>query len=207
MKKIAILMSPGVESASLVYHYLSKGFLVYPFYVRSGIKWEKVELWWLGKLWSFYRRKFGRLLPVRVIPFWAGLGPSDTSREEGLEIPLRNLTLIVSSALVACGRGVNRLAIGSLGIYPFPDNNREYLSRVEELVSEGLREEFRVETPFMGLEKWEVIKEFYGKVPYHLTFSCASPVGKYHCGRCAKCRERKEGFEKAGVPDPTYYLS
>ncbi len=207
MRKVAVLMSSGVESASLAYHYLSRGFLLYPLYVRSGVGWEEIELWWLGRLWSFYRKRFGRILPLRVIPFRTGLGPSDTSEEEGLEIPLRNLILLVSSALVVHSRGVDALAIGSLGMYPFPDNNREYISRVGELISEGLKRRLRLETPFMGMEKWEVIKRFHRRVPYQLTFSCASPVGRYHCGRCAKCKERKEGFRRAGVPDPTYYLS
>ncbi len=207
MRKVAVLASSGVESASLLYHYISKNYLVYPLYVRSGMVWEEVELWWLGRLWAFYRKAFRRILPVRVVPFRGGPGPSNTSNEEGLEIPLRNLTLSVASALLTHRKGVSTIAIGSLGIYPFPDNSRDYLGRVEKLLSEGLKREIKIETPFMGMEKWEVVKEFYGKVPYRLTFSCASPVGRHHCGRCAKCKERQEGFSKADVPDPTYYLS
>jgi len=207
MKKVAVLMSSGIESASLAYHYLSKGFLVYPLYIRCGIGWEDIELRWFRRLWGFYRRTFGRILPPRIIPFRTGSGPSDTLSEEGIEIPLRNLTLLVTSTLAIHRKGVETLAIGSLGIYPFPDNNRNYIGKVEELLSEGLKRKVEIETPFMGMEKWEVIKKFHRKVPYHLTFSCASPVKENHCGRCAKCRERKEGFLKAGVPDPTYYLS
>ncbi len=207
MRKVALLMSSGVESASLAYHYLSKGYLVYPLYVRGRLEWEGTELWWLGRLWAFYRKTFRRMLPFRVVPFRTALGPSNVSDEVGLEIPLRNLTLSVVSALITYRKGVDTLGIGSLGIYPFPDNSRDYFDLVEEVLSRGLRKRIRIDTPFMGMEKWDVIKKFYGKVPFRLTFSCASPVGKHHCGRCAKCRERKEGFLRAGVPDPTYYLS
>lgn len=72
-------------------------------------------------------------------------------------------------------------------------------------------------------------------VPLELTLSCMNPVAgpvgagepagaarsiaserrgpstwaatplPLHCGRCSKCRERRDGFEAAGVPDPTAY--
>jgi 7-cyano-7-deazaguanine synthase len=32
-----------------------------------------------------------------------------------------------------------------------------------------------------------------------------SPIGDVHCGACSKCRERRDAFAEAGVPDPTRY--
>ena len=99
------------------------------------------------------------------------------------------------------------MGVGSLGIYPFPDTERSYFDSLEELVERALRIRFRIETPFLGMEKAQVIREFRGSVPLGMTFSCIRPVRGVHCGSCAKCLERKEGFVKAGVPDPTRYLS
>ena len=31
------------------------------------------------------------------------------------------------------------------------------------------------------------------------------PVNGQHCGRCSKCRERRDAFIEAGVDDPTSY--
>ena len=42
-------------------------------------------------------------------------------------------------------------------------------------------------------------------VPLELTLSCMKPVDGMHCGRCSKCRERRDGFLEAGVADPTLY--
>lgn len=207
MRKVAVLVSSGIESASMTYLYLSKGYLLYPIYVRCGMEWEEAELAMLRRLWSFYKRTFKGIMPVKIVPLRGLPGPPDTSKEEGLQIPLRNLTLLAVSALITLSKGVDKIAIGSLGLYPFPDNNREYINLVERLMSEGLGKDLTIETPFMGMSKWEVIKGFWGKVPFHLTFSCASPIQKLHCGSCAKCFERKEGFLRAGVPDPTCYLS
>ncbi len=201
MKKVGVLFSAGVESTALIYHYLSQNHLVYPLYVSVKFPWEEAEKFWLRKIWYHFRSRFGRILPVRYI------GGESPPKGRGIEIPLRNLTLTVFSSSILVRKGVFNLAVGSLGVYPFPDNNREYFERIEWLVSEGLGRKFRVETPFMGLEKWEVIRMFYGRAPFHLSFSCVSPVGREHCGRCPKCLERKEGFERAGVKDPTPYRS
>jgi 7-cyano-7-deazaguanine synthase len=38
-----------------------------------------------------------------------------------------------------------------------------------------------------------------------LTLSCMQPVGGSHCGRCSKCRERRDAFLEAGIVDPTKY--
>ena len=42
-------------------------------------------------------------------------------------------------------------------------------------------------------------------VPFELTLSCMQPVNGLHCGRCSKCRERRDAFVEAGVEDPTDY--
>lgn len=199
MRRIVVLYSSGVESASLTVHYLEKGFFVYPLYVRSGLSWEKIERKWALRLWSYLRKKYRRIAPFRTL-FVSGLGP-----KEGIEIPLRNLILGTVTALESLRKDIRALAVGSLGIYPFPDNNREYFDKLEELIRKGAKEDFRIETPFMGLEKWEVIRRFYGKLRYNLTFSCVRPVKGLHCGKCEKCFERKEGFKLAGVEDPTIY--
>jgi 7-cyano-7-deazaguanine synthase len=43
-------------------------------------------------------------------------------------------------------------------------------------------------------------------VDYGLTVSCyqADQLGRA-CGRCDSCRLRQQGFEHAGITDPTHY--
>jgi 7-cyano-7-deazaguanine synthase len=42
-------------------------------------------------------------------------------------------------------------------------------------------------------------------VPLELTLSCMQPRDGQHCGRCSKCRERRDAFRDADIPDPTSY--
>jgi 7-cyano-7-deazaguanine synthase len=202
MRKVGVLFSAGVESTSLLVHYLSEGYLVYPIYVRCGLPWEETELLWAKRLWAYLKKSYGNLMLLKVLPAKA-INPV---RGE-IEIPLRNFILLSGVVVEFYRKGIRGVAFGSLGIYPFPDNNREYFDRLQELVSEGLREPVVIETPFMGMEKYEVIKLYKDSVPYRLTFSCMHPVRNRHCGTCDKCVERREGFRLAGISDPTLYLS
>ena len=44
-------------------------------------------------------------------------------------------------------------------------------------------------------------------VDHSLTHSCYDPSPEgLSCGRCDSCLLRKNGFEEAGVPDPTRYV-
>jgi len=199
-EKVGLLFSGGVESSVILSLYLKRGHLVYPFYVKSGFPWERTEFRWAQRLWLRLKRRWPNLMTIKPVPFRAGYGVrkriTDTS---DLEIPMRNSALILSALMRAHKMKIRRLIIGSLGMYPFPDNRREFFDDLERLISKGSGIQLILDTPLMGLEKEEVISLAGDDFPFHLTFSCASPVRDHHCGNCVKCRERREGFERAGV--------
>ena len=63
-------------------------------------------------------------------------------------------------------------------------------------------------TPIIAMTKADIIRQGTALgVDYSLTVSCyqADNTGAA-CGRCDSCRLRREGFEAAGVPDPTRYF-
>lgn len=65
----------------------------------------------------------------------------------------------------------------------------------------------KIHTPLMDLTKSDIIKlgATLG-VDYSLTVSCyqANDFGQA-CGRCDSCRLRMQGFDEAGIADPTEY--
>jgi 7-cyano-7-deazaguanine synthase len=67
--------------------------------------------------------------------------------------------------------------------------------------------EITIHTPLIDLTKAQIIRKGIELgVDYALTVSCyqADAEGRA-CGVCDSCRIRKEGFQAAGVPDPTKY--
>jgi 7-cyano-7-deazaguanine synthase len=62
-------------------------------------------------------------------------------------------------------------------------------------------------TPFLNVTKADIVRMGAGLgVPFERTWSCYKG-GEVHCGTCGTCVERREAFQKAGIADPTAYLS
>ena len=64
-----------------------------------------------------------------------------------------------------------------------------------------------IHTPLISLTKADIIRTGIELgVDYAMTVSCyqADRAGQA-CGVCDSCRIRREGFQAAGVPDPTRY--
>jgi 7-cyano-7-deazaguanine synthase len=64
----------------------------------------------------------------------------------------------------------------------------------------------QIARPFEQLSKIRIM-ELGRHLPLELTFSCLSPVGSLHCGRCNKCAERRRAFHRAALKDATEYAS
>lgn len=191
-RKVVVLFSGGVESTCLLYNYLMQGWLTYPLYVKAGYPWERLELEKARGLWLFVKGDYRNLMPMRVSTLMNPERPEGRGHEKDLYIPIRNLSLVTTASLYAIRKGIEGIALGSLGIYPFPDNNAEYLQSLEKLI--GLK----VFAPFMGMHKQEVIRKFLKVVPFERTLSCINPkrIGRKieACRSCPKCKERVEAF-------------
>jgi len=95
----------------------------------------------------------------------------------------------------------------------YPDCRPEYLAAFEKLANlatkastEGGRE-FRIHAPIIKLTKAETItKGMELGVNFSLTHSCYDPTPDGRaCGICDACILRRQGFQQAGVEDPTEY--
>ncbi|MEE9161188.1 MAG: 7-cyano-7-deazaguanine synthase QueC, partial [Gammaproteobacteria bacterium] len=129
-------------------------------------------------------------------------------------VPARN-TIFLSYALAwAEVLEINNIFIGvnAVDYSGYPDCRPEYIQAFERMANlatkagvEGTK--LTIHTPLINLSKADII--LLGNklnVDYALTISCYQ-VDKDGgaCGVCDSCRFRKEGFENAGVTDPTHY--
>ena len=110
---------------------------------------------------------------------------------------------------IYCSRhAIARIAIGPLSGNPFPDATPQFFEAMGVALSLGLDHAIAIAAPFAAMEKSEVIRlGIELGVPLEMTLSCMNPWEGRHCGRCSKCRERRDAFSEAGVKDPTAYAS
>ena len=131
-------------------------------------------------------------------------------------VPARN-TLMLSLALAwaeVLGAQDLFLGVNAVDYSGYPDCRPAFVSAFETLANlatragvEGRR--LRVHAPIIELDKAQIVRLGTSLgVDYGLTVSCyqATPEG-LACGRCEACRLRREGFVRAGLPDPTRYAN
>jgi 7-cyano-7-deazaguanine synthase len=191
---------------------------VAPLYVSVGLAWEQEELAMLDRLLA--TAAFQNVQPVQALRFdmrdvyppshWAirGEPPGFDTPDEDVYLEGRNIVLLTKAAVFAARASLATIFIGPLAGNPFPDATPEFFGTMSRALTIGLAADIDIAAPFARLHKAEVIA--LGRslgVPLELTLSCMQPSNGVHCGRCSKCRERKDAFREAGGADPTTYAA
>lgn len=218
---IAVLLSGGLDSAVLVSEQ-SRRDTVQPIYVSVGLAWEAVERE-AARLFlalSPFAHDVRPLVSLTVdmsdvypASHWAreGRPPGYDAPDEDVYLAGRNIVLLSKAAVFCAASGIHRIAIGTLAHNPFPDATDGFRAAMAHALSLGLAHDIGIDAPFARVEKADVIRRgSIARCPLALTVSCMKPAGftdglPRHCGACNKCRERREAFDAAGVPDPTHY--
>ena len=208
---LAVLISGGLDSAILLGEAIRQSPAVHPLYLRTGLHWEDVELRWLRRYLKALDRKSLQPLEVLDLPVtdlygqhWSITGkkvPNETTPDEAVFLPGRNVLLLAKGMLWCHLHGVPALALGHLGSNPFPDATPEFIRDYQRVVNEAIGGRVVIQRPYAKLDKTAVMHRGMG-LPLELTFSCIRPVGDQQCGRCA---ERRRAFADAGMTDPTKY--
>jgi 7-cyano-7-deazaguanine synthase len=213
-----VLLSGGLDSAVLAAQEARTRF-VHPVYVAAGLAWEQGELQVVEQLLG--RPLFGgRVAPLVRLEFtmrdvypashWAirGTPPGYDTPDEDVYLHGRNVALLSKAAIYAATRKISRLVVAPLAGNPFPDATPRFFEALNTALSLGLDAAIEISAPFSHLHKEDVVKIGAALgVPFELTLSCMNPAGTVHCGLCSKCRERRDAFHDAGIPDPTTYAS
>jgi 7-cyano-7-deazaguanine synthase len=129
-------------------------------------------------------------------------------------VPARNTIMLSLSLAWAEVLGAQDIFIGvnALDYSGYPDCREEYVKAFQQMANLATKsavegQQIKVHAPLIDMTKAEIIAEgtLLG-VDYSITVSCyqADAMGRA-CGVCDSCRLRKEGFNKAFIPDPTAY--
>lgn len=129
-------------------------------------------------------------------------------------VPARNTVFLALGLGLAEVLEAQDMFIGvtAIDFSGYPDCRPEFIDAFERLAQlatragvEGAR--MRIHAPLIALTKAEIIRRGTALgVDYAATISCYQPTDDGRaCGVCDSCRLRRQGFEAAGIPDPTRY--
>ena len=224
--KAVVLLSGGLDSATVLAIARSEGYDTYALSVSYGQR-HSAELDAAVRVARHLGAKGRQQMQVNLDAVGGSAltdrsiavpesdpGSGPTSGIPVTYVPARN-TLFLSLALGwAEVLGARDLFIGvnAVDYSGYPDCRPEFVQAFEALANlatkagvEGAR--FRIHTPLIQLSKADIIRRGAGLgVDFAETVSCyqADAQGRA-CGRCDSCRIRREGFEAAGIADPTRY--
>lgn len=216
MRRVAVLASGGLDSAVLLAD-LAREDTVFPIYVAAGLHWEAFERRALESYLAALDHADVQPLTVLEMPVrslygrhWSMTGdaPAYDEPDETVYLPGRNVLLIGVTAVWCALNNVEAITIGSLDDNPFPDASPQFFEDYARLLSGALDYPLSVVAPYRHQHKSQIIARF-PDLPLHLTLTCMAPLERdgviLHCGACNKCRERRDAFRDAAVPDKTHY--
>jgi 7-cyano-7-deazaguanine synthase len=122
-------------------------------------------------------------------------------------VPNRNMILLSIAGGHALSLGFDTIAYaahaGDHTIYP--DCRPDFADAMNKALGLADWNDLYLHCPYVEKTKSDLVSigDQLG-APFYLTWSCYAG-GKFHCGKCGTCVERKEAFALANVPDPTKY--
>jgi 7-cyano-7-deazaguanine synthase len=122
-------------------------------------------------------------------------------------VPFRNGIFLAIASGIAESNGAEGIVIAAHGgdHALYPDCREDFMAAMASAISLGTYANLQILRPFIDNNKGEItaIGAELG-VDFSHTYSCYCGR-EQHCGQCATCRERREAFAAAGMPDPTIY--
>ncbi|MCH8172916.1 MAG: 7-cyano-7-deazaguanine synthase QueC [Proteobacteria bacterium] len=224
MKKAVILLSGGMDSATILAIARRDAFECYALSYSYGQRHE-VELIAANKIAKASAVKEHKTIEIDLGAFGGSALTADIPvpkhrTEIGGEIPItyvpaRN-TVFLSFALAyldVIGADAIFIGVNALDYSGYPDCRPEYIEAFEKMANLATRRgvegkhPIKIETPLLYMSKAGIITAGAAlKVDYGITISCYDPDKKGRaCGACDACILRQNGFEEAGISDPTHY--
>lgn len=219
-----VLLSGGLDSATVLGIAAAEGYRCHTLAVRYGQR-HAAELDAARTLADCMGAASHREVDVSDVGGFGGSALTDAGIDvpdaggSGIPVtyvPARNtlfLAIALGLAEVLEAKAIF-IGVNAVDFSGYPDCRPAFVDAFNQLAAVATRvgvegHPMRIEAPLLHLSKAEIIRRGHSLgVDYGVTVSCyrADARGRA-CGRCDACRLRREGFEQAGVADPTRYVN
>ena len=221
MKRAVVLLSGGLDSVTALAMAREQGFECYTLSFNYGQR-HHAELNAAERLSSQNGAVAHKVIDIDLSAI-GGSALTDQSidvpeqYEEGIPVtyvPARNtvfLSIALGWAEVLSAQAIF-VGVNAVDYSGYPDCRPEFITAFEQLANVATKagvegQELTIQAPLMTMTKADIIQEGTRLViDYSQTISCyqADSDGRA-CGKCDSCRFRRQGFEQAGLADPTRY--
>ena len=220
-KKAVILVSGGLDSTTVVAIAKSQGYDCYTLSFDYGQRHrsELVAAQKISELMTVHVHKvvkldLGSIGGSALTDSSIAIPESETTGIPVTYVPARN-TVFLSIALgwaEVLGANDIFLGVNAVDYSGYPDCRPEYIKAFETMANLATKaavegQKLSIHAPLIDMSKGQIVQAGLALgVDYSNTVSCyqASLEGQA-CGKCESCRLRRQGFEQAGIKDPTRY--
>jgi 7-cyano-7-deazaguanine synthase len=221
LKPAVVLVSGGLDSATVLAIAVARGWNCHALSVDYGQR-HRSELAAAAQVARSLGAADHRVVGVDLASFGGSALtdaaiPVPRSASAGIPVtyvPARNTILLALALAYAEVTESDAIFTGANAVdySGYPDCRPEYMAAFGRLANLATRRAVEgapiaIECPIIAMRKDEIVRQGHELgVDFALTVSCyqADAAGRA-CGACDACRLRREGFERAGLADPTRY--
>jgi len=217
MKKAVVLLSGGLDSATVLYYAKKKHFKAHCITFQYGQR-HKKEISFAKRLAAKTNSDW-KLLDISLP--WKGSSLIDKNialpkRKRASHdipstyVPGRNIIFLSYAVSYAEAIGAKKVFIGAnqIDYSGYPDCRGSFLQAFSIAIKKGTRagvkgNAIKIEAPLLDKNKGKIVELAASlKVPFKYTWSCYKGA-KSPCGVCDSCLLREKGFKQAKIKDPT----
>jgi len=203
MPKAIVLLSGGLDSTTVLYYALSKGYECHALIFDYGQRHKKE----VRHAVAVAKRVSVAYNVMRIALPWKGsslLNKKDkipaNRKMKGIPstyVPARNSIFLSFALSYAEAIGAKAIFIGANAIdfSGYPDCRPNFYKAFQNMVHHGTRDKnIKIYTPLINMTKTEIVRLGHKLgAPLYKTWSCYAG-GKEPCGVCDSCRLRDKGF-------------
>ena len=216
MPKTVVVLSGGMDSATLLYHLHDAGHELKALSIHYGQRHAR-ELESAAALGARLgvEHRIADLRPITPLLGDNSLSgsldvPEGHYQQESMKltvVPNRNMLLLSVAIAWAVGLKFDHVAYGAhSGDHAiYPDCRPAFAAAMDEAARLCDWHPITLLRPFVEMDKGDIaLRGHQLGVPYELTWTCYKG-GVRHCGKCGACHERREAFARHGFVDPVEY--